>query len=848
MGNGAAAVGVTSDEEDRQRRLQSLLAELAALNVQRDAERARGLLAEGAQLLDRVAEPRRWAAFRSRYASLAEEVDPPAATAAYRDALDVWDPCNERESWLACHEGIGWLLARQAPLTPAQQQEAIEHLECAVGERPYLAAVLARLYQFHTLGDPCDNWRQRVAYLEQDAALIDRSAEPARWATAMNALAVAYQEEPDADFAAALERRLARHAQVLAALPAAAAGAGIETRLALSECYRFRCQGDAAANLAAAEGYARDALAACRSVDDWRLRAEALLALARVLVRPGRSDEVALAEARALCDAAAPLIDPALSPALLATVETFHTDICLQGIAAGDLAQVEPLLAHGHAALALLSAPEALRDRRVVRQVIADGLLLAGRYEQAATTLRAALADATTALAAASSVAGRMERIWEFRDSAALLAHCLLQLGRTGEALLELDRGKALFWRTDQREWTTADLAGLVPAGGALLFANFAAEPGAVTIVAASGNETVWLPHFGRRRLLQQQRGEASAAALGGWLLAYHQQHSQAAAWRQMIDDSGRVLYDEIWRPLLQRLPALGVATDGELVWLHQGGSSVFPLHAAWCTDDQGERQWLLDEHVIRYAPSIGALLAARPANDGRAQVLLVADPLRDLPFAAVECAWVQQALATPATLLCNDEATPAAVLAALGRVDILHLATHARFDLERPLQSCVFLAGGERLTIESLLPALAGRPPALLALSACETAMARVASTPDESLGFPAAFLHAGTRSVLASLWPVDDLASAFLVGRFYREMAGGAKSPACALRDAQRWLRTVTVAELMALLREAKELPPPAGPLAAATRSALRKDAADHRPYAAPWFWAAFIVCGKE
>jgi tetratricopeptide (TPR) repeat protein len=493
------------------------------------------LLAEGAQLLDRVAEPRRWAAFRSRYASLSEDLDPPAAAVAYRDALEVWDPQSERESWLACHEGIGWLLARQAPLTPAQQQEAIEHLECAVGERPYLAAVLARLYQFHT---------------------------------------------------------------------------------------RLEC------------------------------------------------------------------------------------------IAAGDLAQVEPLLAHGHAALALLSAPEALRDRRVVRQVIADGLLLAGRYEQAAATLRAALADATTALAAASSVAGRMERIWEFRDSAALLAHCLLRLGRSDEALLALDRGKALFWRTDHREWSSADLASLVPPGGALLCANFAADPGAVTIVAASGNETVWLPHFGRQRLLQLQRGDTGAAALGGWLLAYHQQQAQAAAWRQMIDDTGRVLYDEIWRPLLQRLPALGVAADGELVWLHQGGSSVFPLHAAWYTDDHGERHWLLDAHVIRYAPSIGALLAARPASDGGAQVLLVADPLRDLPFAAVECDWVQQALATPATLLCNDEATPAAVLAALGRVDILHLATHARFDLERPLQSCVFLAGGERLTIEALLPALAGRPP----------------------------------------------------------------------------------------------------------------------------------------
>jgi CHAT domain-containing protein len=848
MGDGAAAVGVTSDPEDRRRRLQSLLAELAALDLERDAERGRELLAEGAQYLDRMAEPRRWAALRNRYAALSEKIDPPAAAAAYRDALEVWDPASERDSWLACHEGIGWLLARQAPLTPAQQQEAIEHLECAVGERPYLAAILAPLYQFHTLGDPWANWHKRVAYLEQGAALIERESEPERWAAAMNALAVACQEEPDADFGAALERRLARHAQVLAALPAAATGARVETWLALSECFRFRCLGDAAANLATAESYARDALAACPPAAGWRLRAEALLALARVLLRPGRSDAAALAEARALCDEAAPLIDPALSPALRATVESFRSDICLEGIAAGDLAQVEPLLAHGQAALALLSAPEALRDRRVVRQVIADGLLLAGRFEQAAATLRDALADATTALAEASSIAGRMERIWEFRDSAALLAHCLLRLGRDDEALLALDRGKALFWRTDDRDWTRADLAGLVPAGGALLCANFAADPGAVTIVAAGGSETVWLPHFGRQRLLQLQRGDAHATALGGWLLAYHQQHAEAAAWRQMIDEAGRVLFDELWQPLLQRLPALGVAADGELLWLHQGGSSVFPLHAAWYADDRGERHWLLDEHVIRYAPSIRALLAARPENDGRASALLVADPLRDLPFATVECAWVQQALATPATLLGNDEATPAAVVAALGRVDILHLATHARFDLERPLQSCVFLAGGERLTIESLLPALAGRPPALLALSACETAMARVASTPDESLGFPAAFLHAGTRSVLASLWPVDDVASAFLVGRFYRELAGGAKPPACALRDAQRWLRTVSVAELMALLRAAKELPPPAGPLAAATRSALRSHAADHRPYAAPWFWAAFIICGRE
>jgi CHAT domain-containing protein len=836
-------------EEDRRKRLNDLVSELGTLDPERDAARLRALMAEGAALSDRSVEPLRWAAFRSKYALLSEPVDPAAAIAAYREALEVWDSATERDNWLACHEGIGWLLAQQAPLSPEQQQEAIDHLECVVGEHPYMAAALAALYQFHTLGDPYENWKKRVAYLEQDAALVAKNEDPVRWAKKQNALAIACQEEPDVNFNQALERRIARHQQALDILPDRAGDAWIETCIALSECYRFLGGENSGGNLDTAERFARDDVNACHPDQDWRLRAEALLGLARVLLRPGRSDHAMLGEVWTLCDGAASLIDKTQSPSLMATVETFRANICLERMKAGDTVHVAGLIEHGAAALALLDAPEALRSRRVVCQVVADGLLLAGQYAQAAGYLRRALDEAGAALAQASSTTGRMERIWEYRDSSALLAYCLLRLDNTDEALNALDLGKAVFWRTDAGEWKPSDLQRLIPPGGALLFANFAASSGAVVIVAERGKKIVWLPRFGRERLLELQRGGIDAESLGGWLLAYHQQHSQPDAWRQMIDDTSRILYEEFWTPVLDELACLDIAPAAELVWFHQGGSGVFPMHAAWRAGENGERHWLIDDYTIRYAPSVGSLLVANSSKNSHEKVLLLVDPLGNLPFAEIESAWVRQALGSaPAQVLQGADATMDAALSAIPQAGILHLATHARFDLNRPLQSSIVLANGELLTIESLLPALKENCPALVALSACETAVTRVASTPDESLGFPAAFLHAGSRSVLATLWPVDDAASAFLVGRFYREMRSGPKSPAQALRSAQNWLRTATVGELMVLLREAREMPSPAGPLAAGKRSEFRKDPPDKRPYAEPWYWAAFTLSGQE
>jgi CHAT domain-containing protein/tetratricopeptide (TPR) repeat protein len=128
---------------------------------------------------------------------------------------------------------------------------------------------------------------------------------------------------------------------------------------------------------------------------------------------------------------------------------------------------------------------------------------------------------------------------------------------------------------------------------------------------------------------------------------------------------------------------------------------------------------------------------------------------------------------------------------AASGRVDLLHIATHARVDSQRPRLSSLALTpenpDDPRSGAFGLLDILGLKLSAnLVVLSACETSRGRL--LPGEGVLGPAqAFLQAGAGAVVASYWRVDDLATSAFMQRFYKYLLSERLPAAAALRRAQ-------------------------------------------------------------
>jgi len=185
--------------------------------------------------------------------------------------------------------------------------------------------------------------------------------------------------------------------------------------------------------------------------------------------------------------------------------------------------------------------------------------------------------------------------------------------------------------------------------------------------------------------------------------------------------------------------------------------------------------RYLAEARAVSFAPSLNALVAlearARTQTDRRT---VLANPRGDLPAAGIEGPEVARLL--HATLFASAQATFAELVKA-GQAETLHLATHAGVTTSGP-----WLRLADRdATLADILEARIG--PRLVVLASCASAVKRERQMWGS---LAAAFLAAGTRSVVASLWSVDDRATRDFVLRFYAE--GGVTDPAGALARAQR------------------------------------------------------------
>jgi CHAT domain-containing protein/tetratricopeptide (TPR) repeat protein len=167
---------------------------------------------------------------------------------------------------------------------------------------------------------------------------------------------------------------------------------------------------------------------------------------------------------------------------------------------------------------------------------------------------------------------------------------------------------------------------------------------------------------------------------------------------------------------------------------------------------------------------------------------------LRRLPFSRYEAerllALVPRGEALAALDFAASQAT--AMSAELRRYRIIHFATHGYLNPERPDLSGLVLSlvdqqGAPRDGFLSLTEVYNLRLDAeLLVLSGCQTGLGKPVSG-EGLVGLTRGFMYAGSPRVVASLWAVEDRATAELMARFYTAMLKRRLRPAAALRAAQ-------------------------------------------------------------
>jgi CHAT domain-containing protein len=252
-------------------------------------------------------------------------------------------------------------------------------------------------------------------------------------------------------------------------------------------------------------------------------------------------------------------------------------------------------------------------------------------------------------------------------------------------------------------------------------------------------------------------RFQLDALRFGGHALQRHGAQLLARVRRHL-----QGLHERVWAPLQ---PLLGGRTQVVVVPHHT-------LHYVPFAALHDGTQWLVQTHRLGLASSASVWLAhRRTAPSAGERLLAFGVGGQALPQVARELAAVCAHFGEGARIFREDKATRAALWAEAPAADLLHLACHGRFRADNPAFSSLQLGDGP-LPLQDLRGLrLRAR---LVVLSACETGLSRLAPG-DEVLGLVRAFTLAGAGAVLASLWPVDDAASADLIDRFYAGLRAG-------------------------------------------------------------------------
>jgi len=208
----------------------------------------------------------------------------------------------------------------------------------------------------------------------------------------------------------------------------------------------------------------------------------------------------------------------------------------------------------------------------------------------------------------------------------------------------------------------------------------------------------------------------------------------------------------------------------------------------------------LSDYFLIRYVPSCRILeYCSKDETIEAPKYGIVENATDDLYFTPFECEQIAEIVTKPEHLKGSQEATVAAYRNLAQNVNVIHSSHHAVSRLDNPLESRLFLGDGSITLGELMTPGW--RLPQLsdVFMSCCETNLGGTEIT-DNLLSLGTGFLCAGARSVVSTLWAVDDFATSLFSIFYYQYRREGLSRPE-ALRRAQVRLRTISGAELKEL-----------------------------------------------
>lgn len=199
----------------------------------------------------------------------------------------------------------------------------------------------------------------------------------------------------------------------------------------------------------------------------------------------------------------------------------------------------------------------------------------------------------------------------------------------------------------------------------------------------------------------------------------------------------------------------------------------------------KGPQGFLVESKAVVTVTSSDLLSLGERPPGGTGSLLALANPDRSLPGAQKEVEQLAP-LFPKRNAYYQDEATKSRLAPAM-KPNVVHLATHGVLNSLDVNESYLVMAGPDSHLTNGDIYALDFNGVSLVTLSACQTNLGeRDPMSGNDVATLAQAFSIAGCRSILASLWKVDDMATAELMVEFYRQLMAG-KNKAQALREAE-------------------------------------------------------------